>query len=554
MGVFIGLLVMGICLLVFRKKIIFKIDEKLYDLSKTAAGVGIAIMLFAVVNTSFVTVGSNEVGLMKKVLGWSNLPSGRIIATKGEKGYQSVIISPGVHFMFLVNLAYDIEKINMLEVPAGQLAILTALDGVPLRKGQYIADGWKHPDKDMVDVTFFLDNGGQKGPQLDVLRPGKHRLNTYLWKYKLVPATVIEAGEVGVIKSNVGGKGKEWLSSVSPNNEARSLSVILVKKGGFGVWDEPLPPGTYYLNPNAYTVYPISTRMFSWTYKGGYSTQSSKLVIGKDGNVEVVTGKDTTVPIPSNAADGSIVVKSKEGWEIPTDWRVQALVKPENAPWLVASVGGIVEAENRAITPVIRAEARNQSQYVSASAFLSKRSEIEEAIEKIVRIEAEKVGITVNDVRMANIDLPPILRLAIARVDLAKKMKKAYIQEEQSYKARITSERSRALADQQPILVKAEIAKQASKLYKETQKNKGTADRNYLTEVAKGQKAQSLVLGKKLVYQLKALEMILRVMKDNPKLVKVPHILVTGSESSLAGAAAVLGNSNLTNLIRSIQK
>ena len=46
-------------------------------------------------------------------------------------------------------------------------------------------------------------NGGQRGPQLSVLTPGKYRLNRYLWDITEVDAREVKAGFVGVIKSNV---------------------------------------------------------------------------------------------------------------------------------------------------------------------------------------------------------------------------------------------------------------------------------------------------------------------------------------------------------------
>lgn len=44
----------------------------------------------------------------------------------------------------------------------------------------------------MLNAEYFLTNGGQKGPQLTVLKPGKYRLNRYLFDVKIEDATNIE--------------------------------------------------------------------------------------------------------------------------------------------------------------------------------------------------------------------------------------------------------------------------------------------------------------------------------------------------------------------------
>lgn len=53
--------------------------------------------------------------------------------------------------------------------------------------------------------------------------------------------------------------------------------------------------------------------------------------------------------------------------------------------------------------------------------------------------------------------------------------------------------------------------------------------------------------GEDRVMQLAMLKEILDAAKENPQIVKIPHILVQGSTGGLEGAAAILGASNLTS-------
>jgi len=53
--------------------------------------------------------------------------------------------------------------------------------------------------------------------------------------------------------------------------------------------------------------------------------------------------------------------------------------------------------------------------------------------------------------------------------------------------------------------------------------------------------------------QLQALEKTLAAAVQNPAIVKVPTVLVTGAGSGYEGAAAVLGASNLINGLRGVK-
>ena len=93
----------------------------------------------------------------------------------------------------------------MVNIPEGQYGLLVAKDGLPLRESQFISDSWVESEfQKMLDARHFLtEGGGQKGPQLAVLRPGQYRINRYLFDIKLGQATDVATGHVAVIRSNV---------------------------------------------------------------------------------------------------------------------------------------------------------------------------------------------------------------------------------------------------------------------------------------------------------------------------------------------------------------
>lgn len=107
------------------------------------------------------------------------------------------------------------------------------------------------------------------------------------------------------------------------------------------------------------------------------------------------------------------------------------------------------------------------------------------------------------------------------------------------------TQKSRATADQQPELVAAEIRVKVAEKDKQAAKLEGEGEKLKLTEIAKGQKAQVVVLGEDRVMQLAVLEKVLRAAVENPEIVKIPQTLVTGASGGLEGATAILGSSNI---------
>ena len=92
----------------------------------------------------------------------------------------------------------------------------------------------------------------------------------------LFRATSVPAGFVAVIKSNVQQKPDDACQPVR-DERATKLSIPLVPKGCRGVWNEPLLPGTYYLNRRAYEVTLVDTRIQTWQYQGGYARRRINL-------------------------------------------------------------------------------------------------------------------------------------------------------------------------------------------------------------------------------------------------------------------------------------
>ena len=516
---------------------------------KDAVRIGAGFMaLFFVFATSYVIVDADKVGHIKKVYLGKAMAPGQIIAFDGQKGPQAEVLPPGFKFKLLLNVLYNVEELPIIEVPEGKYGFMLANDGAPLRQNQYLADAWPI-DKfnKMVDADYFLRNGGQKGPQLTVLPPGKYRLNQYLFKVKFHSATDIPAGFVGVVKSNIQ-EAREWEAAEIPHELKGTLAVPLVKKGSVGIWAEPLPPGRYYLNNVAYNVTKVDTRVQTWNYKGGYERRYIDLLVTQDGKIEQKE-RSESVPIPEHAADSAIFTRM-EGWLVPQEFRVQVQVEPKDAPILVASVGNVAAAEDKVVTPSIRSVVRNICAAEKVLSLIDEnRPIVEGRIEASVIPEGKKAGVTIKDVRLVDSMVPPELLVARLREQLAVQLQETFKREKEAQDQRIQTEKARSTADQQPELVAAEIRVKIAEKDKLAAKLKGEGEKLQLTEIAKGQSAQVAVLGEQRVMELAILDKVLNSAVENPDIVKIPQILVSGPGGGLEGAAAILGASNLVRSI-----
>ena len=526
--------------------------------------------LAALVSTSFVLIPADRVGHLKRVYLADDLPPGRIIALPGQKGPQAEILGPGFHFRPLLNVLFDVEEREVVQVPEGYYGQITALDGAPMPEGMFIAPVIAD-DKlaTMLDAQAYIEQGGFRGPQETVLKPGSYRLNRYLFDVRVdqdTAATIIPTGQVGVVKSNVQQPGlncKEEMVRVSQaQHDAEALSVPLVPKGCIGLWKEPLLPGAYYLNRHAYEVTLVDTRVQTWEYKGGYTKRFIDLSLDQQGNLNQVE-RAINVPKPDTAVDVAVFVKV-EGWDIPQELRAVAQVSPENAPIVAGSVGGIDQIEHRILTPLIRSIVRNvagsniriprkegdkivgyEVRPTRVLDFIENREAIEDTIEEQIKIEARKAGVEIKEVRLGEPSIPPEILLGRQRQQLADQLGEAYKRETEAQKQRIETEQAKATANEQPRLVESQIAVQVAEQKEAERAALGRAERKYLEEIALGQLAQANVLGQDRVAMLQALEKVLGTLEREPNLVAllgklVPNTVVTSS--GLEGAAAILGD------------
>ena len=550
--------------------------------------------LYALAATSFVSIPANKVGVVRKIYGVSSLPQGRLIATRGETGFQAAIVAPGSFMVSpFFNILNSVDLLPVVIVPNGFYGRIVANDGEPLGEGDIMADAW--PDAAFgryLDAQYFLEHGGRKGLQLSILKPGIYPLNLALFQVKIgyqrngkdgvdaaddiydirgqttadtpldTSITRVPAGSVGVVRSSVQSASVNCAPIVAKVADNDGLKAELVPTSCKGVWNTSLPPNDYYLNRDAYDVTLVSTRVTTLEFKGGYDRRYIDLKVDSKGDF-TQTERSLNVSEPGDAADVAVNTKV-EGWEIPQELRAVVQISPENAPIVVAAVGGQADVDNRIVVPAIRSHVRNVYGGIITVAepdgkggttqverptrvldTIEHRTELEQAILARAQVDGRRAGVDLKEIRLGESVIPPELLLARQREQLAGQLKLAYVQEQSAQEQRQKTEQARSTADQQHDVVTAQIGVQTAKLNEDRQQALGHAERLFLEEQAAGQTAQANVLGKDSVLLLQEIKIVTDLLAAHPDLLRgiaFPRTVVSGSVQGLSGAAAVLGS------------
>ena len=551
------------------------------------------VALYEVLATSIITIPANEVGIVRKIYGLSNIPPGHIIAARGETGYQAEIIPPGTfRISVFFNVLNRVDLVPIVTVPNGFYGRIVANDGDSLGVGQIMADAWPEAEQQkFLDAEYFMTHGGQKGLQLSLLRPGVYPLNLALFQVKIgyvkngrdvttsnddiydlrglthedtpldTSITRVPAGSVGVVRSSVQSAGVDCKPRTAKTDEG-GLTAELAPQYCKGIWDTSLPPNDYYLNRDAFDVTLVSTRVTTLEFKGGFTRRYLDLKVDAKGDI-TVTERSASFPKPNDSADVAINTKI-EGWEIPQELRAIVQITPENAPIVVAAVGGQDAVDQRIVVPSIRSLVRNvyggaitvtevsdkgaaksTTRPTRVLDTVENRTALEQAILALAQIDGRRAGVGIKEIRLGESAIPPELLLARQREQLAGQLRAAYIQEQTAQEQRQKTEQARATADQQRDIVTAETAVKVAQLAQDRRQAEGHAERLYLEEQAAGQTAQAEVLGKDSVLKLQQLKLMLDLLGAHPELVanlKLPQVYVGGAGGALDGPAAILGS------------
>ena len=510
--------------------------------------------LFKVTNAAAVVIAKGQVGMVtaqdgapipmgrllaQSVPGHSNYENGELfLKNGGQKGPQIDVLLPGTYRINL-NL-FKIQIAPAVVIDANKVGLVTALDGIPLPEKEYVASPVTGHN-DYQDGSAFLTKQGERGPQLDVLRPGTYYINPSMFSVEVDNVAVIERGEVGVVVSNVGDEPTEEMrkrlgSTQIGASEEEGKEKYVVPKGFRGIQEEVAGPGRYYLNRRAFMVYVIDTTNITIDWDDQKNTRFDQLT-----------------------------VISKDGFPIQVSVKVVIRVRPDQAPYMVAKVGSIDNLIQHVIHPMIDSSFRNQASTASAMNFLQSRSEEQIKAETRARTDLERYHVECVSVLICQIRLPEELMQTQTKRIIAEQQQEMYKMEQRSQAERTEMEKMRATADQQPTLVASEIAVKVA-----TQKKtemitlaEGTAEAKALEGVGEGKRLKAIgdgeaskiaaigeataqaynkqqeAIGEDAIKQIKIVELISAAI-ENGHIKIVPEVLVTGGGNAADGLMGML--------------
>jgi uncharacterized membrane protein YqiK len=133
-------------------------------------GLGIVLVIFFLTGIRFIP--NNRIGIVEKRFGKQSVKGG-FIAQKGEAGYQPDVLRGGLHYLMPVQ--YVVHSAPLVTITQGKVGYIFARDGQPLSAMQTLAANVTA--NDFQDTAAFLNNGGQRGPQRQILREGTYAIN-----------------------------------------------------------------------------------------------------------------------------------------------------------------------------------------------------------------------------------------------------------------------------------------------------------------------------------------------------------------------------------------
>jgi uncharacterized membrane protein YqiK len=203
----------------------------------------------------------------------------RMILREGTYAFnlaQFIVITSEKVYALSMNRSDDKMIQQMAELIAGRngftpvvikdaddtVGVITVHDGPSLAQGEIIASPVGNDPADVEtyhnnfqDADRFLRAGGSRGRQLQIVVEGTYYINRLFATVEMIPKTVIDVGNVGVVISYTGSLTADLSGTDYKHGE-------LVDKGSRGVWDDPMLPGKYAFNTYAGKVIIVPTTNF----------------------------------------------------------------------------------------------------------------------------------------------------------------------------------------------------------------------------------------------------------------------------------------------------
>jgi uncharacterized membrane protein YqiK len=420
---------------------------------------GLWFWQFRVLKSPVVIVAPGEIALVVASAG-AAIPAGRILGRTlncdnfqdarrfllegGEKGRQLAMLTAGTYrinrALFEVLTAENAHDhgippsyLAITHIKPDMVGIVTTLDGRPIEAGE-IAGSVVAGHDNFQHGQAFLDGGGRRGLQEQVLLSGSWNLNPWFVEVEQVPMLNIPIGSVGVVISFVG------LAHVDVSG-VEFKHGDLVDTGHKGVWVSPLYPGKHPVNTRVMRVelVPTTNIVLNWANRTEAHHYDDKL--------------------------SSITVRSRDGFAFNLDVSQIIHVGALDAPKVISRVGSMQNLVDHVLQPIVGNYFRNSAQHHTVLDFLSARSTRQTEAAAHIRTALSAYDVQAIDTLIGDITPPAELMKTQTDRKIAEEEKKTYETQEAAQRQRQELVKATALANIQQQMVDADQGVRIAELH-----------------------------------------------------------------------------------------
>jgi uncharacterized membrane protein YqiK len=375
--------------------------------------------------------------ILGKVVECENYQDARKFLTHGgEKGRQIGFLTAGTYrintALFKVITASNAsqagmhsEQLHVYQVAAEKVGIVTTFDGLPIAPGEIAGHSIVGHDN-FQSGQKFINAGGQRGLQEQVLLSGSWNLNPWLVGVEQVAMTEIPIGYVGVVISFVGKEHEDVSGAAFTHGN-------LVNQGHKGVWVEPLYPGKHPLNTKVMKTELVPT---------------TNIVLNFTDRISGQHGYDTNLK--------ALKLLSFDGFSFDLEIFQIIHIGASDAPKVISRLGSMQNVIDQVLRPIVGNYFRNSAQEYTILDFLIARSDRQVEASDYVRTALRAYDVQAVDSLIGLITPPDELMHTLTQRKIAEEQRKTYEVQQMAQTQRQQLVRETAVADIQQEMVKSE--------------------------------------------------------------------------------------------------
>ncbi|MFL6531120.1 MAG: SPFH domain-containing protein [Chthoniobacterales bacterium] len=334
------------------------------------------------------------------------------------------------------------EKMPEFNPNVDTIGVVSIQDGPTIGSGEIIAPEVKavagRDHNYFQDPEAFLELGGKRGKQLQVLTDGTFFINRWFGTVEIKAKTLIPIGYVGVVVSYHGAAGSDTTGESFRYGEQ-------VEAGQRGVWRSALTPGKYALNPYAVKVELVPTINFVLRWISGI-TEAHRY----DENLT------------------SIDLITADGYEPRLPLSLVLHIDYQKAPSVVQRFGDVKRLITQTLDPILTAYFRDVAQTSHMLDLLTKREEIQKRATEELGTRFERYDINVVAVLIGR---PESREIAAGKADpietlfdqlrmrrLADEQRATFAKQQEAAQQQVALNQAKAKAERQTELTQSAIA------------------------------------------------------------------------------------------------